>query len=255
MDLNFLKFEEFNIIADGLNPSYQADQYCQTALNTVPSPYLPRQRTEPLPSASLTFLSGPTPAHFINSLQSPAIGIIEWNDETPDLLQRVAFLAHYQVIGFSVTSMTAAQFKLSQLLCDGIKSHFKASDQAIMAIELTLHEAIINALAHGNLELGSAFQETNDDLQLYYKKVGEKAVDPKFKNRRIDIFAWSIESSILIAIKDDGNGYKWPGPTQAITAPEYDRRKSGRGLDILRQFTHDYWVSEKGNCTVLKLTK
>lgn len=246
------------LIYDQLNgPSTNPALYLQNTYAAVPNASLPQIRTEPLSTDCLILAEYAASDQCTTAIKPPAIGLIESGDGLADVCQRIGLFCQYDLIGFSITSLTASQYNFSSLLCASAQSHFQIPDKAMAPITLAVQEATINALAHGNLGLRSAFHETEDKLNHYYELMRARAQIETIKNQRLDLFSWATGESVFMAVKDHGDGYK-PFPSSLSAKPQpplIERRKSGRGLDIMRQFSQDFWLSAKGTSVVMRFSK
>ncbi len=100
-------------------------------------------------------------------------------------------------------------------------------DNALFSIRLALDEALINALKHGNKG------------------------DP---TRTVKIDYNSDHSRVAISVEDEGEGFehqKLIDPTET----EYLRRTHGRGIFLIRKFTHAVAFNDKGNCITFTYNK
>lgn len=257
MDKNHLKFEGISnrqFIEDQLDVnSATASSYIHNSFNAIPEACLPQIRAKPLAKECLWLVDYTNSEQCTNAITPPSIGLIERGDVLIDFNQRIKLFSQYNLVGFSVTSQTASEHNFAPYLSTLAQTHFDISNKALPSITLAIQEAAINALTHGNLGLLSPFQETGDNLSLYYELIRARSRHNTFKNRRLDLFAWATEDSVFTAIKDQGEGYKPLAPSSQ--SPIVERRKSGRGLDIIRQFSDDYWLSAKGTSIVLRFVK
>ncbi|NQV98988.1 MAG: ATP-binding protein [Rhodospirillales bacterium] len=235
----------------------------RTAYAAMPPHLLPVPRQKTLSDKNLLLADRVDKTLIETCLQAPHAGLIELGEPAVDVVERIEIMAALDVIGCSLTSLTASQINLAPLLCRAAQRRFGMADITLTAMGLALQEASINALAHGNLGLRSAFEETDDDLDTYYQLVRERAAQDGFKDKRIDILAWQTKDTVLIAVRDQGKGYKAADrrlPESSRTPPVdrrklNDRRQSGRGLDIMQKFSQNWWISTPGTSIVMGFDK
>lgn len=92
-------------------------------------------------------------------------------------------------------------------------------DNALFSIRLALDEALINALKHGNQG------DPSRTLKIDYESDGNR---------------------VTLSVEDEGDGFDHRNVTDP-TVPEHLRRTHGRGIFLIRKFTHGVEFNEKGN--------
>jgi hypothetical protein len=111
-------------------------------------------------------------------------------------------------------------------------------------VGVALEEALVNALYHGNLEVGSELRGEDDDA--YYALVNQRLQQAPYKDRRIFVDALYNREEAVFTIRDEGPGFdprKLPDPHD----PDGLERASGRGLLLMRAFLDDVSYNEIGN--------
>lgn len=152
--------------------------------------------------------------------------------------------------GFYIALSTATAFfiELATLFCRELKKRASWPSERVDDLELAVHEAVANALIHGNLETGSELRESTDKFLLYCQTLSSRLLDPCFAKRRIEIAASWDEEFLEIIIGDEGNGY-CPEKVNSVLNGE---AKSGRGIAIIQSLTHHVSVDQNGrNFTML----
>ena len=231
--------------------------------HALPSDFLPNLRLGIINDSDIILTENASNQQLVLATTPPFLGLIEITDKPIEVGERIEIVTALDVIGFSLSSKSASVLKVAPLLCASAKSLFEMSDHSIATMELAIQEATINALAHGNLGLKSAFEETGDNLDDYYALIQQRAREENFKNKRIDFVLWQNKNDVFAAIGDQGTGYK-PLDRRALLSSDTlvkdrrritDRRQSGRGLDIIRQFACDCWISTPGNSVAMRFNK
>lgn len=117
------------------------------------------------------------------------------------------------------------------------------------AIRASLHEMILNAIEHGNLEINydekSVLMESPDGWRA---EVLRRATSPEFHGRTVTIECENSPQSVMFRVTDQGNGFvhdDLPDPTQ------FTHVLHGRGILIARVHMDQVFYNEKGNQVTL----
>ena len=97
---------------------------------------------------------------------------------------------------------------------------------------LALHEILVNAAIHGNLEVMSGPSTAWSDLASRDSMVTAALANPRLAARFVTLAVWWDAESLVAVIADEGAGC----PVQLIeeSSANIDRRGAGRGLMIAR---------------------
>lgn len=144
---------------------------------------------------------------------------------------------------------------LVQPLVDGLAEEIKISCRIprsqLPGMRMGLHELIVNAIEHGNLELDSELKQHHNYMEILKRK----AADPLFCERRVMIEAIVAADSFTCVISDQGSGFDWhslPDPAD----PENLFKPHGRGVIMAGNFFDEFFYNESGNqVTVRKFFK
>ena len=115
----------------------------------------------------------------------------------------------------------------------------------LIRIGTALHEALANALEHGNLELSSELRET-DDRSDFLRLIEERRHRPPYHDRRIFVQARFSRDEVFFSIRDEGLGFD-PATLADPTDPANLERLSGRGLFLIRTFMDEVRFNAAGN--------
>ncbi len=121
-------------------------------------------------------------------------------------------------------------------------------DAECTRIGVALEEALVNAVYHGNLEVGSELRGEDDTS--FYRVAAERARVPPYRDRRIHVEATLSRDEAIFTIRDEGPGFdpsKLPDPT----LPDSLEKVSGRGLLLMRAFMDEVIHNETGNRVTL----
>ena len=115
-------------------------------------------------------------------------------------------------------------------------------------IGVALEESLVNALCHGNLEVGSELR--GDDDEAYYNLLAERRGKEPYKSRRIHLDVTLTRESAKFAIRDEGPGFN-PDDLPDPTDPANLEKACGRGVLLMRSFMDEVSYNEAGNCVTL----
>ena len=120
----------------------------------------------------------------------------------------------------------------------------------LILMGVALHEAMTNAILHGNLELDSALRET--DEKGYYRLAQQRRDEPPYRDRRVHVTATLTAQKAVFVVRDEGNGFD-PSLLPDPTDPANLERVSGRGLLLIQTFMDRVEHNQTGNqITMLK---
>jgi len=114
----------------------------------------------------------------------------------------------------------------------------------LILLGVALHEALTNAIFHGNLELSSELKES--DEKLYYQLARERVQQEPYRDRRVRVVARLNRNEALFSVADEGPGFDpltLPDPID----PSNLGKVSGRGLLLISTFMDHVEHNETGN--------
>jgi CheY-like chemotaxis protein len=114
----------------------------------------------------------------------------------------------------------------------------------MILLGVALHEAMTNAILHGNLELSSDLKEK--DEKEFYRLADERRAQDPYQKRRISVRSVLTRSEATFVIRDEGNGFD-PALLPDPTDPENLSRVFGRGLLLINTFMDRVEHNAKGN--------
>ncbi|CAK0758546.1 serine/threonine-protein kinase RsbW [uncultured Gammaproteobacteria bacterium] len=140
------------------------------------------------------------------------------------VLNKIA-LAASGVLVASFTTVTANRLTLARDIVEAVGSRREIGSERRDDIELAIHEAISNALVHGNLQVESMKGLTMSALDRFSEDISRRISDPDFANRRLDVSCELDAGGVTVEIADQGAGF---------IVVETDRcGPCGRGLDLI----------------------
>ena len=151
----------------------------------------------------------------------------------------------------SLTTGSAYGLQCAALVCDELARRDVLSPERRGTIELCLHEAIANALVHGNLGIPSSAKNQPEGYRVFSRMLQERLGDDAARGRRLDVFArWSggpNGGALSIAVVDQGCGFD----TASLPTETEGNARSGRGFVFMRSLAKRVSVTDGGRCTVL----
>ncbi len=121
-------------------------------------------------------------------------------------------------------------------------------ESQLIRVGVALHEALTNAIHHGNLELDSEWRQ-NDEAE-YYRIAEERRAQKPYSDRRVRMVASLSDQEARFVIDDEGPGFavmELRDPTDEINMD----RMGGRGLLLIRSFMDEVEHNAKGNSVTL----
>jgi CheY-like chemotaxis protein/anti-sigma regulatory factor (Ser/Thr protein kinase) len=113
-----------------------------------------------------------------------------------------------------------------------------------MQIAMALHEAITNAMHHGNLEVGSELRDRCESA--YVTAIQTRRGEAPFCDRRVRIDAYYRKDDVTFCVSDEGPGFN-PAEVADPREAQYLERLSGRGLLLIRSFMDEVRHNPTGN--------
>lgn len=111
-------------------------------------------------------------------------------------------------------------------------------------IGIALHEALTNAIYHGNLELDSELRQ-GDEFTFYHLAVARRN-EARYQDRRVRLSAQLSATEARFIVRDDGSGYQ-PSEVRNCTDEVNLDRIGGRGLLLIRSFMDQVSHNPQGN--------
>ena len=113
-----------------------------------------------------------------------------------------------------------------------------------MQLGVALHEGLLNAMYHGNLEVSSELREAGETA--FMAAAEERRRNWPHRDRRVHVKATMTPSEAVFVIRDEGPGFN-PDAIPDPTAPDNLSKASGRGILLMRTFVDDMRYSATGN--------
>lgn len=181
-------------------------------------------------------------------MNMPFVAYIEYADGLTNFSETCQRTTKKGGLYVALSTSTAFFIELAGIFCRELKKRAAWPEEKMDDIELAVHEALANALIHGNLETGSELRQSTDKFLIYCQTLSSRLLDPAFAQRRVEVAATWDTNTLEIIIGDEGSGY-CPKKINSVINGE---AKSGRGIAIIQSLTDHVYVDENGrNFTML----
>ncbi len=147
----------------------------------------------------------------------------------------------------SLTTGTAYGLQCAALVCDELARRGVLTGERRGNVELCLHEAVANAIVHGNLGISSAAKNQPEGHRLFSRLLRDRLGDRAIRRRRLDIFARWGGDGLSVAVLDQGGGFD----TACLPTGSAGGARSGRGFLFMQALAARVRVTDGGRCTVL----
>ncbi|MFG0336048.1 MAG: response regulator [Maioricimonas sp. JB049] len=176
--------------------------------------------------------------------------------ELPDLCSRVLELSRQrreedeaaawtvqQRIVFELPSRMRAAAQLArylQTLCTST-SGLDGTTRARMGV--AVEEALLNAVVHGNLEIGPDLRESEDDS--FSELIGHRENKSPWRDRMVHVVYESSAAEIRFVIRDEGPGFD-ASDLASVTSNDRLMKAGGRGILLMRCFMDEVTFNQDG---------
>ena len=155
----------------------------------------------------------------------------------PPLLELIGRAATTGCYG-SFTTATANQLDLAGDMLVAMAARLPLSESCRGNIELALHEALCNAVLHGNLQMDGIGDLSVDALERFSANLMQRIADPDFARRRVEIVCDFDSESVTIDVADQGCGFE--------PKPKAEPKASGRGFELIAASCQSFQLLEGG---------
>lgn len=115
-------------------------------------------------------------------------------------------------------------------------------------IGVALQEALVNAVHHGNLQVGSEFREKSHAE--YLELIATRSQRSPYRDRHIHVTANLTRDEAVFIIRDEGQGFD-PALLPDPCDPANLEKVSGRGVFLMRAFMDDLHFDDHGRAVTL----
>ena len=112
-------------------------------------------------------------------------------------------------------------------------------------ITVPLHEALTNAIVHGNLEVSSELKE-DEDTDRFSEALAIRSSQSEYATRKVQIVVDYNEHCIAWSITDEGKGFDVARVLEKAALEEPSHLASGRGVMMMKAFMDDVRFDQGG---------
>lgn len=188
----------------------------------------------------------------INEVASIVRGIIKSEDEKQVSTSYGRYLQYDKQIFKLPVDITASNV-ISHKLTENLHSMGLCNQTTAGNLSLALHEAISNAMYHGNLEIPSIIRE-DTGIRGFNEEVEKRKNDEQYGNRMVTIQYELTSEFVEYIVEDEGPGFDYTTIPDARD-PENFFKNSGRGLLIIRIHFDEVEWNTTGNRIRLRKNK
>jgi CheY-like chemotaxis protein/anti-sigma regulatory factor (Ser/Thr protein kinase) len=124
------------------------------------------------------------------------------------------------------------------------------NENEVIRVGMALREALMNAIWHGNLELGPTSPEEREKAN--EARIAERRQQPPYRDRRAHLLVKESRDEVLYVIRDEGAGFN-PSLLPGLRDPATWDKFGDRGLVLIRTFMDEVRYNKNGNeITMLK---
>lgn len=126
-------------------------------------------------------------------------------------------------------------------IAKALSEHYQLPESISSPLHLCLHEAVTNAVIHGNFSVPSAFKN-KETLTTYYQWVESMLTVPALAFSHVHIYSTQKDKLLIIDVVDEGKGYSH----EHYLGPD-NRLELHQGLSLIRQCCTSVNVLNTGN--------
>lgn len=138
----------------------------------------------------------------------------------------------------NLTTATANELHLAERVLTALAARHPFADERRGDLELALHEAISNALVHGNLQVDGMKELSADELERFSRDLVQRLADPTLAHRRVEVAILLEAGAIVVEVADEGDGF--------VRCPQAVKGASGRGLDLIATIAESVELRDGG---------
>ena len=153
------------------------------------------------------------------------------------------FLRHLEAggLGLWLRTDTAQSCDVATIFTEAVCRRLLDRGDAVCGFGLAVHEAVANAIIHGNLEIASPGGDA-ESFDAYCRLLDERLAAPQWAGRHVELSAARVGDMVEVAVRNEGRGYR-PQPT--ADAVRF------HGMDIMSKAA-EVTISEEGRLAVLR---
>jgi anti-sigma regulatory factor (Ser/Thr protein kinase) len=137
----------------------------------------------------------------------------------------------------SLASRTALELPIGEIVATFLAAALGLAEDVRMRIACVVHEAVLNAVLHGNLAMAHEGQHASSGIDDLRAAIEARLADPALADRRCEIRVRWRAAAILVRVTDHGAGFR------VALVPDEAVMPWGRGIRVMRALaTRCRWV-------------
>ena len=215
---------------------------------SVKLPVLPKKKPRKWPNPLTVVAQGLNDTRLKELLSLPIEGLIDaqaMGDSIHDFMQNAMEDTLDYKLSFLLTCPVMYHCDVASVFVQALSKRLKLKDNTSFGIHMALHEAIVNGLIHGNLQIGSEYRQDARSFVEYGHILSKRLNDPSFARKSISISAHWDETKLELKVRDEGAGYviKENFYNQTMTKV---KNKTGRGLLFIAGIADSCTIDDYG---------
>jgi len=179
----------------------------------------------------------------------------------PEIVRRVLAVSsrrcgHLRLLGSMVESRSSFVLGNDMATIESLVNHLQeqtlqmglCNPNECTRIGVALQEALVNAVHHGNLQVGSEFREKNQAE--YVAVVLSRSRQSPYRDRHVHVTGNLTRDEAAFVVRDEGQGFD-PGLLPDPSDPANLERVSGRGVFLMRAFMDEVRFGDHGRAVTL----
>lgn len=176
------------------------------------------------------------------ALELGALAYIEIGDDGELPAGLLTLLTGRPGLHLSLSTVTSFSLDMAPLFCAALVTRGWLDAGRRADAEICVHEAVSNAIVHGNLDIHQAPSADASAFDGFFRAVQEKLADRTHASRRVTVEAQCGPDELCVRIGDQGRGH----PGLIPTAIDKLEAKSGRGIRIMGELADRVSFSDAG---------
>ncbi|HOO72234.1 MAG TPA: ATP-binding protein [Spirochaetota bacterium] len=179
-------------------------------------------------------------------------------DDKKEILGHAAPAVQDTIVNYLVRERRKFRIDNSLIAADDMSLKLTAGlskildDSEVKITRIALREIMINAIEHGNLNISFMEKSTAMIKDEYFKLLKSRQLDPKYRDKKIEIEYTFDHDKVVYRITDEGNGFDHNSMVKrSINRINDGMITHGRGIAMARQIFDHLRYNEKGNEVLL----
>jgi anti-sigma regulatory factor (Ser/Thr protein kinase) len=144
-----------------------------------------------------------------------------------------------------ISSATAFLVPVPRVIASVLRRLTPAAEGVLQSVEFALHEAMANAVIHGNFGLPSMSTTEASALENHARLLNERLAEPRLARRHLWLSVDWNASELRIAVHDSGAGFRISDVRERAGEPSVDV-PAGRGIALMQSLADDLVFSDEG---------